>query len=149
MSLSSQGGGPRCAGRRHGLTGQAARCEAEPGEAAPRRRAAAQRRRFSRAGTPSSLRALCVCLWHTHRVQGGGGCRGAVNVQHRTSAGAAASALTPHRRALLATPKCFLKSYAPYIKVCSMHLSEPDQRFRFTGCDLSCAADQRHFIGRA
>ena len=140
--MSSQGG----AGRRHGLTGQAARCEAEPGEAAPR--AAAQRRRFSRAHPRCALFAFASGTHTVCRAVAGGvrSQRGATRVRW----GAAASLLRLlDRRALLATPKCFLKSYAPYIKVCSMHLSEPDQRFRFTGCDLSCAADQRHFIGRA
>jgi len=63
------------AGRRHGLTGQAARCEEEPGEAAPRA-AAPQRRRFSRAHTLAA-RSLRLPLAHTPcagrwRVQGCG-----------------------------------------------------------------------------
>ena len=53
--MSSQDG----AGRRHGLTGEAARCGAEPGEAEPRtaaRRKASRRRRRGKGSAAQAAR---------------------------------------------------------------------------------------------
>jgi len=56
--MSSQSG----AGRRHGLTGEAARCGAEPREAAPRaasrREASRRRRRGKGSAVQAALRRL-------------------------------------------------------------------------------------------
>jgi hypothetical protein len=58
--MSSQGG----AGRRQGLTGQAARCEAEPGEPAPRaaarREASRQRQRGTGGAAQARRRRRCA-----------------------------------------------------------------------------------------